>query len=200
MTAIKHSMNTTSERIVVPIVLYILLLAFGISQDVRGLQGYYYFPVAVAIFWWLAKRGEEPGLWTLVLVWVAALIDTAGNIYSWYGTLGWFDDFAHGYGIGAITLFAAPVIQSVYPRLSYIHTAWIAFLVASFIGVLYEIGELWTQELTGVRILWGEKDAPEDLQWNTVGATIAFIILIYITKRAQKTPQRKFLWDKNKEQ
>lgn len=156
-------------------VLTVLVLVLHLFFWQEALQGLILFLFAALLYFLFRIANKTLPAYIMFIAAGAAILDSAGNIYDFYGSYGAYDAWTHAIGTGTVMLFAREILK-IFVSESKNRLTFASFLIAVVIGSFYEIAELWIQ-LIGIKKIWGETDTSLDLQWNTVGALVAVAIL-----------------------
>jgi hypothetical protein len=117
--------------------------------------------------------------------------DALGDINRWYGAISHYDKYLHFLGGAAAAGLVLLVIYTYAKRkkasftISENWVAWISFLIATALGVLYEFEEYLEDYFTGSHRSGGGPDTAGDLLFDTFGA-ILVIVTVWLVWKAKK--------------
>ncbi len=121
--------------------------------------------------------------WTMLVAAGAIYMDALGDILHFYGRFGWYDQFAHFAGGGAVAILAFDVAWRLARKneMPLWFSNFFAVSATALFGALYEIEEYLEDYFTGSRRLGDGPDTANDLMLDVLGAIIiVFIINIII--------------------
>lgn len=118
--------------------------------------------------------------------------DAIGDINRWYGAIPHYDKYLHFLGgaaaAGLVILIIYAYAKKKRPSftVSQNWVAWISFLIAVALGVLYEFEEYLEDYFTGSHRSGGSWDSVGDLIYDTLGAILVIVTVWLVWKSRKK--------------
>jgi len=122
------------------------------------------------------------------------LFDAFGDIFHLYSRINGYDKIMHFFGGAAACSLAFFILKGIFLRrdlfLSNKFIGFFSFLIANFLGILYELEEFFESLFLHNNRLGDRFDTPGDLFFNMMGALVG-VLIVLIIQRARDLGKNK---------
>ncbi len=121
--------------------------------------------------------------------------DALADMNRWYGSISHFDKYLHFLGgvaaAGLVILIVSTLAKRKKPEFTVSNNwvAWISFLIALALGVLYEFEEYLEDVFTGSSRSGGSADTASDLLFDAIGAALV-VVTVWLVWKSKKTRKK----------